>query len=58
MADALSRSLQARQLIGARALQAHAIDAQAAAFYRSQGCLPSPISALTLMLPLGKHQQG
>jgi GNAT superfamily N-acetyltransferase len=56
VADALSRSLQARQLIGARALLVHAIDAQAAAFYRSLGFRPSTISALTLMLPLGKHQ--
>jgi GNAT superfamily N-acetyltransferase len=57
VADALIRSLQARQRIGARALLVHAIDAQAAAFYRSLGFRPSPISALTLMLPLGEAQR-
>jgi GNAT superfamily N-acetyltransferase len=54
VADALSRSLQARQLIGARALLVHAIDEQAAEFYRSLGFRPSPISPLTLMLQLGE----
>jgi GNAT superfamily N-acetyltransferase len=54
VADALSSSVQARQLIGARALLEHAIDAQAAAFYRSLGFRSSPISALTLMLQLGQ----
>ncbi|WP_261359697.1 MULTISPECIES: GNAT family N-acetyltransferase [unclassified Cyanobium] len=54
VAEAISRSLQARQLIGARALLVHAIDEQAAAFYRSMGFRPSPISALTLLLQLGE----
>ena len=52
VADALRRSLAARRLIGARALLVHAIDAQAAAFYRSLGFRPSPLSASTLMLQL------
>jgi GNAT superfamily N-acetyltransferase len=55
VADALSRSLQARRLIGARAVLVHAIDEQAAKFYRSLGFRPSPISALTLMLQLGEN---
>ncbi len=52
VADALRRSLVARRLIGARALLVHAIDEQAAAFYRSLGFRPSPLSAWTLMLQL------
>ena len=52
VADALRRSLAARRLVGARALLVHAIDEQAAAFYRSLGFRPSPLSATTLMLQL------
>jgi GNAT superfamily N-acetyltransferase len=54
VADALRRSLAARRLIGARALLVHAIDEQAAAFYRSLGFRPSPLSASTLMLQLSE----
>ena len=54
VADALQRSLAARRLIGARALLVHAIDEEAAAFYRSLGFRPSPISASTLMLQLSE----
>jgi len=52
VADALRRSLAARRLVGARALLVHAIDQRAAAFYRSLGFRPSPLSATTLMLQL------
>lgn len=54
VADALRRSLAARRLIGARALLVHAIDEQVAAFYRSLGFRPSPLSASTLMLQLSE----
>ena len=54
VADALRRSLAARRLIGARALLVHAIDEEAAAFYRSLGFRPSPLSATTLMLQLSE----
>ena len=54
VADALLRSLAARRLIAARALLVHAIDEQAAAFYRSLGFRPSPLSASTLMLQLSE----
>jgi len=54
VADALRRSLAARRLIGARALLVHAIDEQAAAFYRSLGFRPSPLNASTLMLQLSE----
>jgi GNAT superfamily N-acetyltransferase len=52
VADALRRSLAARRLIGARALLVHAIDEEAAAFYRSLGFRPSPITPRALMLLL------
>ena len=54
VADALRRSLAARRLIGARALLVHAIDEQAAAFYRSLGFRPSPLSSSTLILQLSE----
>jgi GNAT superfamily N-acetyltransferase len=52
VAHAIRQSLQAQRLIGARALLVHALDERAAAFYRSLGFRPSPISPLTLMLQL------
>lgn len=52
VAHAIRQSLQAQQLIGARALLVHAIDDDAATFYRRLGFRPSPISPLTLMLQL------
>jgi len=52
VAHALRLSLQAQQLVGARALLVHAIDDQAAAFYRRMGFRPSPISPLILLLQL------
>jgi hypothetical protein len=54
VADTLRRSLAARRLIGARALLVHAIDEQAAAFYRSLGFRPSPLSVSTLILRLSE----
>ena len=50
--DAVLRSLQAREQIGARALLCHAIDADARAFYLKHGFVESPIHGLTVMLPL------
>ena len=46
--DALLRSIQAAELIGARALLCHAIDTEAAAFYLKHGFAPSPLEPLTL----------
>lgn len=40
--DAFGRTLQVADLIGVRALAAHAKDEQAAAFYRHFGFMPSP----------------
>jgi GNAT superfamily N-acetyltransferase len=52
ISDALRRSLQARQLIGARALLVQALDEPAAGFYRALGFRASPVDPLTLMLQL------
>jgi predicted N-acetyltransferase YhbS len=52
VAHAIRQSLQAQQLIGARALLVHALDEGAATFYRRLGFRPSPLSPLTLMLQL------
>ncbi|MGH8031293.1 MAG: GNAT family N-acetyltransferase [Luteimonas sp.] len=50
--DAVQRSLQACEQIGARALLCHAIDQTAKAFYLKYGFIESPIHGMTLMLPL------
>lgn len=48
--DALLRSLQAADAIGARAVLVHAIDDDAASFYRKFGFEPSPFDQKQLML--------
>jgi len=48
--DALSRIVQAADIVGARAVLVHAIDEQARAFYEHFDFEPSPIDALRLML--------
>jgi predicted N-acetyltransferase YhbS len=50
--DAVLRSLQAADLIGACALLCHAIDADAKAFYAKHGFVESPTQELTMMLGL------
>lgn len=50
LADALMRSLAAADVIGARAILVHAIDEDAAAFYRKFGFEPSPLDSRQLML--------
>lgn len=50
--DAVQRSLQACEQIGARALLCHAIDDAAKAFYLKHGFIASPINDMTVMLPL------
>ncbi len=44
--DALLRTVRASEIAGMRAVVAHAIDEQAAAFYKRLGFRPSPIDAL------------
>lgn len=48
--DALGRIAGAADIVGARAVLVHAIDAEAAAYYRRFGFEPSPANDLHLML--------
>ena len=48
--DALVRIARAADIVGARTVLVHAIDAEAAAFYRRFGFEPSPVNDLHLML--------
>ncbi len=48
--DALQRAYAGAEIIGGRAVLVHAIDAEAAAFYRKYGFEPSPGLDLHLML--------
>ena len=50
--DAVQRTLQACEQVGARALLCHAIDEAAKAFYSRHGFIESPIHDMTLMLSL------
>lgn len=50
--DAVLRTLQAAEIAGIRALLVHALDEDAAAFYRHLGFVGSAIDPLILMLPL------
>ena len=50
MADAAMRTLQAADLVGARALLVHARDERAAAFYERLGFTRSPTDVLHLMV--------
>ncbi len=50
LVDALTRCMEAADAIGARAILVHAIDEEAAAFYRKFGFEPSPIDPRQLLL--------
>jgi GNAT superfamily N-acetyltransferase len=50
--DALRRILAAAQIIGIRAVLVHALDEDAAAFWRSQDFIASPVGSGTFFLPL------
>lgn len=50
--DAILRTLNAAEISGMRALLVHALEEKAAAFYRHNGFIVSPIDPLLLMLPL------
>lgn len=56
--DAVLRSLQAANIVGACALLCHAIDDEARAFYLKHGFVESPMLPLTLMLGLGREAAG
>ncbi|HET7269166.1 MAG TPA: GNAT family N-acetyltransferase [Oleiagrimonas sp.] len=55
--DAVLRSINAAQAIGARVMLCHAIDDQALAFYQHHGFRPSPAARLMVMLDLSKVPQ-
>ncbi|MBB4127305.1 GNAT superfamily N-acetyltransferase [Xanthomonas translucens] len=50
--DAVQRTLQVCEQVGARALLCHAMDEAAKAFYLKHGFIASPIHDMTVMLPL------
>ena len=51
--DAIERSIAASEAVGSRALLVHALDLGLADFYKKYaGFIESPVSPLTLMLPL------
>ena len=50
--DAILRTLKAAEIAGIRALLVHALDPEAAAFYRHLGFMASPLDPLVLALPL------
>jgi predicted N-acetyltransferase YhbS len=56
--DAVLRSMQAADIVGACALLCHAIDDEAKAFYVKHGFIESPMQPLTLMLGLPRGSSG
>jgi GNAT superfamily N-acetyltransferase len=51
--DALTRAINASQIVGSRAVLVHALDPRLAAFYtKHAGFKPSPVSPLTLFMAL------
>ena len=58
LGDALKRALGASREIGARAVLVHAIDDEAANFYRQYGFRPFPAEARSLFLPIGQIAAG
>jgi GNAT superfamily N-acetyltransferase len=50
--DALLRAIQASEIVGMRAVLVHAIDAEAAAFYKKYGFIDFPAGGQTLFLPV------
>jgi GNAT superfamily N-acetyltransferase len=52
LADALRRCAAASEIVGARAVIAHAIDDRAAAFYKRHGFVASPLGELVMLMPI------
>ncbi|MBS0273030.1 MAG: GNAT family N-acetyltransferase [Proteobacteria bacterium] len=52
LADAVRRCCAASEIAGARAIIAHAIDDEAARFYRHHGFVPSPLGEHIMLLPM------
>lgn len=55
--DAITRSVQAAEAIGVRAILVHALHAEAASFYRHFEFTPSPTDQLHLFLPMKDARQ-
>jgi GNAT superfamily N-acetyltransferase len=55
--DAVARCVAAAQIIGARGVITHALDDEAAAFYRRHGFLDAPVSGRVLVLPMEAAKQ-
>ncbi|MBI3676950.1 MAG: GNAT family N-acetyltransferase [Proteobacteria bacterium] len=52
LADAVRRCCAASEIVGARAIVAHAIDDHAMRFYAHHGFLPSPLGERVMLLPI------
>ena len=52
LSDALRRCLAAADIVGARAVIAHAIDDEALRFYRRRGFLSSPLGQRVVLMPI------
>ncbi len=52
LSDAVRRCAAASQLVGARAIVAHAIDDQAVLFYAHHGFVRSPLGDRVMLLPI------
>ena len=52
LSDALRRCLAASEIVGARTVVAHAIDADAVGFYQRHGFLLSPLGRRVMLLPI------
>ena len=52
LVDALRRCLAASEIAGARGVVAHAIDADAVAFYERHGFVHSPLGERTMLIPI------
>jgi ribosomal protein S18 acetylase RimI-like enzyme len=52
LADAVRRCCAASEIIGVRAIVAHAIDEDAVGFYRRRGFLLSPLGERVMLLPI------
>ena len=55
--DAILRTLHAAETLGIRALLVHALSEQAKRFYLAWDFIPSPITPMTLCLPLATARQ-
>lgn len=52
LAEAVDRALAAAEHVAVRALLVHALDEEAAAFYKRHGFIETPFDPMVLMLPL------